>query len=86
MKITMTPPIRNEFDRARTCEIYKNRLLELFNNSEAEIKAGDEFCRKPLPRVHHFKTWCMVARIEALADYLPSERAMVTFIHEYEVK
>ncbi len=85
MKITMTPPIRNEFDRARTCEIYKARLLELFNNNEAEIKAGDEFCRQYTPAIHHFKTWCTIARIEALVDYLPSERAMVTFIHEYEV-
>ena len=83
MKITMTPPIRNEFDRARTCEIYKTRLLELFNN-ETEIKAGDEFCHKYNPPIHHFKTYCAIARIEALADYLPSERAMVTFIHEYE--
>jgi hypothetical protein len=86
MKITMTPPIRNAFDRARTCEIYKTRLLELFNNNEAEIKLADEYCRKYMPPIHHFKTWCAIARIEALIDYLPSERAMVDFIHEYEVK
>jgi hypothetical protein len=79
-------PIRDQFTMAATCETYRARLMELFNNNEAEIKAGDEFCRKHMPKVHHLKTWCAIARIDALVDYLPSERGLISFLHDYEVK
>lgn len=82
MKITMTPPIRNEFDRAVTCEKYKSRLLDLFG-SEAAIEAADRDWHKHKPPVHHFTTYCTIARMEALSDYLPSERKLVSFIHDY---
>ena len=78
----MTPPIRNEFDRARTCEKYKARLVELFG-SEAAIEAAERDWRRNMQPIHHFTTYCTIARVEALADYLPSERKLVSFLHDY---
>lgn len=82
MKITMTPPIRDQFERARTCEKYKARLIDLFG-SEAAIEAADRDWHVHKPPIHHFTTYCTIAFIEATADYLPSERRMLSFIHDY---
>jgi len=52
MKITMTPPLRNEFERARTCETYKARLMDLFG-SEARIQQADIEWQRTKPPIHH---------------------------------
>jgi hypothetical protein len=84
MKITMTPPLRNAFDMARTCETYKARLMDLFG-SEARIQQADLDWQRTKPPIHHFTTYCTIARIEALVDYLPSERKLISFLHHYNI-
>lgn len=81
----MTPPLRNEFDRAATCEKYKARLIQLHGSEAAIEQSYRQWCIAR-PAVHHYTTYNAIARIEALADYLPSERHLISFLHEYEVK
>jgi len=83
MKITMTPPLRDQFTMASTCQAYKDRLTALFG-SEALIQQAHEEWQRHKPPIHHFTTYCTIARIEALIDYLPSERGLISFLHEYE--
>jgi hypothetical protein len=84
MKITMTPPLRDQFTMAATCGKYKARLIDLFG-SEARIQQADLEWQRHKPPIHHFTTYCAIARIEALADYLPSERGLITFLHHYNI-
>ena len=85
MKITMTPPLRNQFDMARTCDTYKERVISLAGSEEA-LQRMDLDYQRTKPPIHPFTTYCAIARIEALVDYLPSERKLISFLHEYEVK
>lgn len=83
LRVTMTPPIRNEFDRARVCQTYADRLISLFGDA-AKCQRAELDWQRHKPPIHHFNTFCTIARIEALIDFLPSERQTVSFIHKYE--
>ena len=85
MKITLTPPIRTAFERASIEGVYRNRLLDLFDNSVQKAKdAHDEWHRAHQPPIHHWTTYNTIAKIEACSVLLPSERQGVSFIVEFE--
>lgn len=77
MKIKLYPPIRNAFDMARREEVYRDRLLSLFNNSSDEAREAHDEWIKHHPPLHHWVTWNSIAMMEATCDLLPSERQLM---------
>lgn len=83
MKTTMTPPLRNAFDRAVIEQKYQARLLELFGSEVAALEAQDEWRRLHNPIFHHWPVYNKIAHEEAVAGMLPSEKKLVSFILEF---
>ena len=82
MKITMTPPIRNAFERAAMEEKYKARLIELFENEVNAFMAHNEWHKKNQSVFHRWYIYNQIAHIEACQGLLPSEKKLVSFIVE----
>jgi len=84
MKITMTPNLRGDFMTAMTCDKYEQRLIELAG-SEHDLKAMHDDWARTKPAIHRFTTYCTIAFMEATADYTPSEKRLISFIHHYNI-
>ena len=82
MKITMTPLIRNAFERAAMEEKYKARLIELFENEVNAFMAHNEWHQRHQSVFHRWYVYNQIAHIEACHGLLPSEKKLVSFIVE----
>jgi hypothetical protein len=83
MKITIYPPLRDQFTMAAMENTMKTRLLELHQNEEFARKAHDEWQRFK-PPIHHWTTYLAIARIETYAGLLPSERRKMCETIEFD--
>lgn len=83
MKVTLTPPIRTQFERASIEGAYLNRLTDLFGNEANAKQAHDQWHISHQPPIHHWTTYNAIARIEACSALLPNERVGVSFIVEF---
>ena len=82
MKITMTPPLRNAFERAAMEEKYKARLIELFENEVNAFMAHNEWYKGRQSVFHRWYVYNQIAHIEACHGLLPSEKKLVSFVVE----
>lgn len=74
MTVKLYPPLRQQFDMARREQVYKTRLLELFNGSVKEAREAHDAWVLHRPPIHHWVTWNTIAMMESVCDMLPSER------------
>ncbi len=85
MKITLTPPLRNAFERAAMEQTYQARLLDLCGSETRAKQLHDEWHRLHQPPIHPWLTWNAIARIEANINLLPSERKLTSYVVEFEI-
>lgn len=67
----------------RLCDMYGERLLDLFGTVSAAHAARDNWRRQNEPPIHPWTTYNRISFLSATTSLTPSERANARFIVEF---
>ena len=75
---------RSEREAKAICEVYRERLLDLFTTAERAYASHEQWQRSHKPPIHSWTTYNAIARIDAGKVLSPSERKLFNPVVKFE--